>query len=187
MSNQKETPWLSQVEKGQLIAPPYEQHLVTFDIDPLKWEHVCPCRFGQGRLAWRSADGKSETKWTGDCYRYDIYKMENTSDNPYRSTKWALRWYNGSGSGWLVCDDKNARNQENLLAMICQMTVEERRWDACHFIWEAVNCSVQAAVKAEREKYSKAFIEKRIKKQKIRGQNAYRVTIEPPKQEAVTA
>jgi hypothetical protein len=48
----------------------------------------------------------------------------------------------------------------------------------CHFLWQTAYKTALAAQRATAARYQRAFVEKRIKKSKVRGKAAYRVTIE---------
>lgn len=176
MSDQKNKPHLNPVEQGRLFTPPYEPTnpgLAAFDVRTAEWKHVCSARFGDGRLAWRSRDGKSETRWTGDSYRYDIFCGQHRERDA-----WALRWWNGAGEGWLIAEDKKRHEEISLLEMIAQIPKETRRWDACHFLWESIEKSATLAALTEKRRYCEAFLEKRLKRRKRRGMYP-QVVIEP--------
>lgn len=167
---QQEKPHLKPVETGRSFAPAYETELTDFDVNPAEWAHVCSARFGDGR----SCGFNSETKWTGNSYRYDIFDKPN----PHGSGDLvALRWSNGSGDGWLVCERKDRTQETNILDTIAAVPCEATRWDLCHFLYQTAHKTALAASRATAARYDRAFLEKRIKKEKIRGMPAFRVTI----------
>ncbi len=92
MSWQEAQPTLNAVERGRPLSPPYDFPLEVSEVKQDAWKHVCPCRFGEGR-------GSDGSKWSGDCYRYDIFVSTET----WRA-RHALRWWNGAGEGWLIED-----------------------------------------------------------------------------------
>jgi hypothetical protein len=167
MLRQEDKPHLAPVEKGRRIAPQYDTPLDFFDVTTADWRHVCSARFGPGRPC--SFDSK--TLWTGDSYRYDIFRQVGL----HRDFM-ALRWWNGSGEGWLIAEEKG-RSEVCLLAMIADMPVEERRWDACHFLWETAHKSELAGGRSEAHRYAQAFVEGRLKKRRRKG--TVRVEIVP--------
>lgn len=166
MLGQGDTPHLGSSEKGRMIAPQYDTELVEFDVHPSEWKHVCPARFGPGRPC--GFGPKDTTKWTGDSYRYDIFE---------RDDQMALRWWNGSGEGWLIAESKDRRSEVCLFSMIADMKDETRRWDACHFVWQAAYKSALAGARSEGRRYAQAFVEGRLKKRRRKG--AVRVEIAP--------
>jgi acyl-homoserine lactone acylase PvdQ len=168
--SQLDKPLLQSNEKGRLFAPPYGTELREFEIKPDEWEHVCSCRFGEGRLC----DFSRNTKWTGDSYRYDLFKRSKGKGDIY--PQYALRWYNGGGNGWLVADDLCKRQEESLLAMIATMPDEARRWDACHFLWETAVKTALAATRKIAKEYAEAIVEKRITKRKRKGKYTVEIT-----------
>lgn len=154
----EELPHLHPVEKGRMIAPQYDTAINHFNVTTADWKHVCSARFGEGRPCGFSA--KDTTLWTGDSYRYDIFT---------RDGQMALRWWNGAGEGWLIAEDKDRRSETCLFSMIAEIRVEARRWDACHFIWQAAEKSARAAERELAERWTQAFIEGRMKKRKRGG------------------
>lgn len=155
---QGDLPHLDPLEKGLMFAPDYETELIEFDVRPAEWTHVCSARFGDGRPCGFSS--KDTTKWSGDSYRYDIFTRED---------QMALRWWNGGGQGWLIAARKDRRSETCLLSMIAEMHVEARRWDACHFIWEAAHKSAAAGELGGETRIYEAFLEGRLKKRRRNG------------------
>jgi hypothetical protein len=156
------------VEQGAFIHPPPGMVSRYFEVHTDKWGHICSCRFGKARSCGMFTD----KLWTADSYRYDIFKHKD-------NCQYALRWHNGGGDGWLIAEDKASHNERNLLAMISEMPDEAQRWDACHFLWEAVGKTVALVARQVADGYSKAFLEKRLKKRKRNGE--YVVEIEQTK------
>lgn len=163
--------YLKAVEKGRQLVPPYQSGLTGFDVFTTDWAHVCRALFGPARPCSFS----STTKWTGDSYQYDIFKARDFVNHP----RWALRWWNGGGEGWLLCDDLDRRAEKCLLETIAAIKSETRRWDACHFIWQVSTKTATEAAHEEAAKYRKAFVEGRLKKKKRRGGGGYQVSIVP--------
>ena len=159
---QTETPPMGATEKGRFLCPEYDTALITFDVTPTEWKHLCSCRFGEAR-------GSSTCKWSGDCYRYDIFE---TGEGYGR--KIALRWWNGSGEGWLTDMD---REGVHLLRHIVGIENEPSRWDFCHKLWLTAIKSALASARSERQMMFEAFCEGRMKKRK-KG-NSYTMEIKP--------
>ena len=65
----------------------------------------------------------------------------------------------------------------NLLDIIAAMPDEPKRWDACHFLWNAAHKSAAAAARETERTLKQAFVEGRLKKHKVRGQNSYDVRV----------
>ncbi len=167
---QTATPHVNEIEQGRNFAPEYDTELTHFDVSPVEWAHLCSARFGDAR----PCDRLGNVKWTGNCFRYDIF----TKAEEHGRELIALRWWNGSGEGWLVTERLNRRHESNILDTIAAIEDEARRWDMCHFLWQTAHKTALAAERKTAVQYQRAFVEKRIKKQKIRGKAAYRVTIE---------
>lgn len=158
----QELPHLDATEKGYDFMDNYGDALSPCSVTTADWKHIVACRFGPPRPAG------SNYNWTGECYRYDIFAKDGY---------WALRWVNGFDEGWLISKDKSRRDETNLLATIVGIAEEERRWDACHFVWKMFERSASVAKRAEAKRYNKAFVEGRLKKRKIRGRDEYKVEI----------
>lgn len=158
--NRDGLPYLQAIERGYFLHSCLVKER-DMEIVPAAWQHVCSCRFGEGRLcSWSST-----TKWTGDCYRYDIFRRGHERQDK----QIALRWSNGSGDGWLVCEEKDVQDQQSLLAVIAEITVEERRWDACHFIYNTYRQSWEQSAKRKTQELHTAFVQGRLKKRKREG------------------
>ena len=153
--SQPEIPIMKPIESAHLLTPEYDHQRSRFDIKTAEWTHVSSCRFGEAR------DSHIGHKWSGDSYRYDIFAKEDR--------KWvALRWQNGAGEGWLF--DSNfaeERGESHLLFMIADNPDENRRWDFCHKLWEAVHKTAIASASSERQMIFDAFCDKRLKKKRI--------------------
>lgn len=168
---QEPKPRMKIIECGRPFAPEYGQALTDVTVDPAEWEHVCSARFGLGR----PCSFNDKTLWTGDSYRYDIFLRKSGR----YGGEYALRWWNGSGEGWLIAEDKDRRGESCLLSMIAAMGDETRRWDACHFLWKAAHMSAVAAAATAANEIKQAFVDGLLKKRKRGG--VVRVTIEPKK------
>jgi hypothetical protein len=120
-------------------------------IATVDWSHVCSARFGS-------------------TSRYDIFR--NCLNGML-----AMRWQSGLGLGWLVCHDYTKSGRSSLLLTIAANPNESERWDACHFLCEATSAARIAGAVAERRELTRAFVEGRMKKRKVRGEDSYKVTI----------
>ena len=158
---QPATPFLREKESGRFLFPAYEQPLAEFVVIPAEWTHVCSARFGPGRPSSFS----KTILWTGDSYRYDIFVPFKESEDK----RIALRWWNGSGEGWMIAEDRERRDELSILRMIAEMPDERRRWDACHQLWQAAHRSEMAGARSEAVRYSTAFVEGRLKKRRRAG------------------
>lgn len=156
--NQPPIPTMRIEESGYLLHPPYGNRYVAIQVDPTQWTHVCSARFGPGRPCSFS----KQTKWTGDSYRYDIFIRPE-----HRQI--SLRWFNGSGEGWLIAEDKNERGERSLLDHIAQLPDEARRWDFCHFIWSALSQTRRAVVHTTEDTWEQAILQKQITIRKRNG------------------
>lgn len=152
-------PFLKPVEQGRFIAPDYDTELDSFEIHPADWQHRASAHFGPSRPC---GSGES-TRWNGDSYRYDIFRNEDWK-------QLALLWSNGSGEGWLICHNRIRREETPLLLLIADEPSEPRRWDFCHFLWQAAEKSACAGVKTGRMTYAQAFLDGRLKKRRRHGQ-----------------
>jgi hypothetical protein len=167
---QKETPTFEKAETGIPFAPAYDYDCPPVVIDPTEWKHLCPARFGEARpTGW---NGK--TQWTGDSYRYDIFER---IDNLGRR-QLALRWWNGGGQGWLLTEDDAKRGEANMLDLIVGIADENRRWDYCHFLWEAAHKSELHGGRETEKELKQAYVDGRMRKRKVRGEDCYTVTVE---------
>ena len=156
------------IEQGRHFDPGYDG-IACFDVTTAEWEHVCSARFGEGR----PCGFNDTTKWTGDSYRYDIYRRGISG-----KTQYALRWWNGGGQGWLIGGDNERNGEACLLPLIASVADENRRWDYCHFLWETAHKTACSAAADMERKYQQAFVDGRLKKRKRKGK--YTVEIVQP-------
>lgn len=122
-----------------------------------EWTHSSRAIFGESRPC---GFGGTTTKWTGDSYRYDIFT---------KGREIALRWWNGAGEGWFVYNDSAESGEVSLLWMIAAMENENRRWDACHFVWQTADRLSRWKVRETAAEYQQAFYDGRLKKRKRNG------------------
>ena len=155
-----ELPTLKATEVGREFIPPFDAALCEFDVTTADWVHVCSARFGEARTS-------RVGKWTGDSYRYDIFRREGHL---------AMRWWNGGGEGWFIMRDSSHRGTTVLLLAIANNPNEAERWDGCHFLYEVASRSAFAAKRSEYRRMATAFTEGRLKKRKVRGM--YEVSVE---------
>lgn len=129
-----------------------------------QWQHICSARFGPSRPGGHGAPlfGLS---WTGDSFRYDIFRMTAGLDKG----TYALRWQNGSRAGWLLEGDLY-KQTVSTLATIANITDETKRWDICHFLWESIDKTRNVTANKEYQRIGKALIEKRLKIRRRGGQ-----------------
>jgi len=167
---QTDKPIFERIETSLPIAPEYNDDRLPTIIDPAEWEHVCPARFGEARVSSFS----KTIHWTGDSYRYDIFQRTDAMGCRHV----ALRWWNGAGQGWLVTKDNSRSGETNLLDHIVGVADEARRWDYCHFLWQAAYKSGLYAGRQIEKKMKLAFVEGRLKKRKASGTAEWKVTVE---------
>ena len=164
-------PFFREDEVGQFLAPEYESENEPFPINPSEWTHIASCRFGEARQAG------SMSKWTGDSYRYDIFRKGDGSGRRY-----ALRWWNGSGQGWLLENSREYRDEKSTLDIIAGILDESIRWDMAHFLWGAATKSAAASARKTDRYFRQAIAEGRVKKKKVRGQSAYKIAVISPEE-----
>lgn len=151
-------PHLRPVEHGRMIAPEYGNTPQSMEIVTAEWHHLASARFGPGRpCGW----GPS-TLWTGNSYRYDIFIHQERKQV-------ALRWWNGSGEGWLISQDYSERHEQSLLRHIASLEDETIRWDFCHFVWQATEKSRLAGETHSTQLFTTAFLENRLKRRQRQG------------------
>jgi hypothetical protein len=121
--------------------------------------------FGEARLCWPG----NETRWSGDSYRYGIYRVLKDDGTP-ESRNVLLVEVNGAGMffyHWRQAD--SLRLWENLVATL----PEPRLWDLIHGLvgsWrKGCNC--------ERDRLHKLIVAGRIKRRKVRGKDAWEVEV----------
>lgn len=165
-SHQALLPLVRPIEYGRMLTNPQQSGTAPIIVHTAQWQHLASARFGPGRPCSLSP----RILWSGDCYRYDIFL--------HSEMKWlALRWWNGSGEGWLISPSRESRNEQSLLRHIASIDSEALRWGYCHFLWEAVESSRIAGQLSNDESMQRAILEKRIKIRRRNGQK--RVVIQP--------
>lgn len=166
--NQLPFPVMQSIEKGRFCAPDYDTPLRDIEIHTSEWRHLASARFGPARRS-----PALSAYWSGDCYRYDIFD--------YPDRQWiAIRWWNGSGEGWLVDRRKDDRGEQSLIRHITQLPSETMRWDFCHFLYETAIKSALAGTLTGEERYRDAFLEGRLKIRRKQGKRTVKIEIRPP-------
>jgi hypothetical protein len=129
--------------------------------------------FGEARLCWAG----SETRWSGDSFRFGIYRVLKDDGTP-EGRCILLVEVNGAGMffyHWQQAD--SLRLWENLVATL----PEPRLWDLIHGLvgtWrKGGNC--------ERDRLHKLIVAGRIKRRKVRGKDAWTVEVSPPEEPVV--
>jgi hypothetical protein len=141
---------LKEVETGRFFHPVHPNGRTTFDVKTDEWQHVARATFGPSRCGW-----------TGDSYRYDIYRYAGKSY--FDEGAWALRFSHGGGNGWLT--HRTLQGESNIMEHAAALP-EIRRWDVCHFLYETVTKTATEAARDEFRLVSCAFIEGRLKKRR---------------------
>lgn len=113
--------------------------------------------FGEGRPC---SGLNSTTKWTGDAYRYGIYAVNGRANRHVIIRK--------DGGGIYVYLDAGHTDWRAL----CSLLPPERLWDLC----QAMGHTYHQGRAHERQRLYGLIAEDRIKRVKIRGKNAYRIT-----------
>jgi len=149
------------------------------EVTTAEWTHVARCCFGEGRPCWGFPN--SNTKWTGSSHRYDIFTKERKLGGAYV----AIRWRHGGGVGWIVTDDNRKRCETSLPLIIAAVPDEGQRWDACHYICDAVQDIASAEATRQRRELETAFLEGRMKKRKRN--HKYSVEVTPRVERTATA
>lgn len=108
------------------------------------------------------------TKWTGDSYRYGIYAI----DGDYLKHHCIIRMDGGGIYAYVDCGHTD-------WPALCQTLPTERLWDLC----QVIGHTYEQGVEHERKRLYRLVAENRLKRAKVRGQNAYKVT-EIAKEEA---
>ena len=156
--NDPAVPQCAATERGRMLHVPTPT-LVNFDVDTANFEHVASCRFGKPR----ASDWAPSCKWSGDSYRYDIYRRIAPSGIQVL----ALRWQNGSGCGWLISDRVTSGSGKScLLDMISKIKKESVRWDYCHQLWEVASKSESGGTAAAAARIKQAFLAGQLRKRK---------------------
>ena len=154
---------LKDVERGTFFQPAYPNGRQTFDVKTGEWEHVARASFGPARFGW-----------SGDSYRYDIYRYAGKSI--FDQGAWGLRFSHGGGNGWLTHRPLSGETTplEHAVAL-----PEPLRWDVCHFLYD---CAEKTACEAARDKYrelAEAFVEGRLKKRRKDGRVRVEIITKP--------
>lgn len=126
--------------------------------------------FGEARLCWAG----SQTRWSGDSFRYGIYRVLKEGGTPDGRCVLLVE-VNGAGMffyHWQQAD--SLRLWESLAAAL----PEPRLWDLIHGLvgtWrKGGNC--------ERERLHQLIVAGRIKRRKVRGKDAWEVQVSPPEE-----
>lgn len=158
--NDPEQPQCKDVETACFLTPMRGMPRRTFDLSTADYRHVAACRFGKPRQS-----SSPKTTWSGDSYRYDIYRKDDV---------FALRWQNGAGEGWMISADRWEENGEiNILRHIASQELEQLRWDLCHALWQAAHGSAAAAAAAERQRMLEAHKDGRIRRRRCHGDSVW--------------
>ncbi len=127
----------------------------TYDFATLtktdEWIHLAPARFGLSRPCSFSRS----TRWTGDSYRYDLFR--------HRERPWmGLRWSHAE-TGWLIEYDRSASGVHLLLSHIAALPDESTRWDFCHLIAQSIEKTGSHAKEEEATRWQTAILNKHIR------------------------
>ena len=158
LMDQSALPQIQPFEPAQFFQPEYDQPSETFQISPHEWTHVAPCRFGLARPS--SFDPR--VPWSGNSFRYDIFERAEIK-------RLALRRQHGGGTCWYILHEYLSRHESSLLRHILSTDHEPTRWDYCHFLCDALERTQYAAHAAERDRWTQALLQKRVKIQRKRG------------------
>jgi len=156
--DQSPLPPLQPYEAAQFFQPEHHRPLKAFQLFPREWTHLMSCRFGLDRPS--SFD--CHVPWSGNSFRYDIFERAEY-------TQLALRRQHGNGTCWYIVHEYRSRHESSLLRHILSIKDEPTRWDYCHFLCDALERTQYAAHAAERERWTQALLEKRVKIQRRRG------------------
>lgn len=155
--DQSPIPLLQPFETAQFFQPEYDQSLVTFEIDTTQWTHLEACRFGPARGGF-----DPRLPWSGNSFRYDLFER-------IQYKRLAIRRQHGGGTRWFVVHEYHHKEQASLLRLILSIDHEPTRWDMCHFLCDALDRTAYAAQVSERERWTQAILQKRVKVQRKRG------------------
>lgn len=160
-----------------LVKPQTE----TIKLDSL--EFVRTVEFGEAR----PSGGGSSSKWTGDNYKFYVFICHNE----FKSDSLVLMQSSGGGYRWYVFESRDFRDMilrfcghgppsgGVLAGFLNGELPEPRLWDLLYqLLGTYQEAAKQGYLKAQQEIYA-AFVEGRLKKKKQRGQNAFKVSIEP--------
>jgi hypothetical protein len=156
------------VERGQHLEPTNMSGRTGFDVLPADWDHVASCRFGEARGVKYQGDGG----WSGDCYRYDIFRRLSGTKN---QAQWAIRWTHGGGTGWLIGTPYTAM-YDSLIQLIAIQPNEASRWDYCHAICEGIDKTARETASEVKAHIAGAFINGRLKKRRKNGEITVEIT-----------
>lgn len=148
---------LKAVESGTFFQPKYPNGRQTFEVKTAEWEHVARATFGPGR----PSDPSGNVKWTGNSYRYDIYRY--VGEGFLDEGAWALRFSHGGGNGWLT--HRPLHGETTPLEHAAALP-ETLRWDVCHFFYESVETTAHEAARDKYREMATAFLEGRLKKRR---------------------
>lgn len=152
---------LKDVETGTFFQPKYPNGRTTFEVKTAEWEHVARATFGPAR---RSSSRPADAGWTGNAYRYDIYRY--AGEAIFDEGAWALRFSHGGGNGWLT--HRPLPGETTPLEHAATLP-ETLRWDVCHFLYESVETTAHEAARDKYREMATAFLEGRLKKRRKGG------------------
>jgi len=161
---------LKDVETGMFFQPKYPNGRTTFEVKTAEWTHVARATFGPARKGPNARP--TEAGWTGDSYRYDIYRY--TGESHFDTGAWALRYSHGGGNGWLT--HRPLAGETTPLEHAARLA-ESQSWDVCHFLYKSVNTTANEAARDQYRELAEAFVEGRLKKRRKDGR--VRVEIQP--------
>lgn len=159
LMDQSPVPLMQPHESAQFFQPDYDQSLTTFDLDPTQWSHLASCRFGPAR----PSGFDPRVPWSGESFRYDLFERPEFK-------RLAIRRQHGGGTLWYVQHEFLNDHRYSLLRLIFITDHEPTRWDYCHFLCDALERTEYAAHVSERDRWTQAVLQKRVKIQRRRGQ-----------------
>lgn len=133
-----------------------------------EWNHLAAARFGPSR----PCSFKRSIRWTGDCYRYDIFQHQDRS-------RFGLRWSH-SESGWLIELDRSDSDVKPLLGHIAWIPNEQERWDYCHLLAQSIERIHRHATAEEALRWKNAILNKTVRIHRKQGRK--HVLISEPRQ-----
>ncbi len=128
-------------------------------------EFMASALFGEAR----ESAGARGAKWNGDAYRFAIYRHTGK----YSRFKIVILRTDGSGFHAYGISEISAVELFEALATL----PGARLWDLCMVITRAYESGEHDG----RDRVEKAFVNGTLKKKKVRGSNAFRVSIEEPR------
>lgn len=163
------------IESGRYFVDHNAANPWNWEIKTADWLHLSRCSFGPARNQHYDGKGGWLGGWTGDSHRYDIFRNDD-----FRGRKtYAIRWHHGAGAGWRLAGSGGGCDDAALIKMILAVAQEPNRWDLCKFLCDSIAHAEDESRKATRAELYRAFVDGRLKKRKQRGQNSYRVDVEP--------